>query len=118
MVSRHQTAGTLHPSGCDALSQMPTPRARCCAGVSKCGTTDLYKKLLVLPHVQESRNKGPHFWDEAHDFPWYLDLYDDVAAASRGDPMVVSADASSNTFTYAGVGIRWVASSCGWGSCG
>lgn len=80
-----------------------------CAGVSKCGTTDLYKKLLVLPHVQESRNKGPHFWDEAHDFSWYLDLYDDVAAATQTDPLVVSADASSNTFTHAGVGIRWVA---------
>ena len=80
-----------------------------CAGVSKCGTTDLYKKLLVLPHVQESRNKGPHFWDEAHAFSWYLDLYADVAAATQTDPLVVSADASSNTFTYAGVGIRWVA---------
>ena len=76
------------------------------AGVSKCGTTDLYKKLLVLPAVRESRNKGPHFWDEQHDFPWYLDLYDDVAAAAQTDPQVVSGDASSNTFTYAGVGIR------------
>ena len=83
-----------------------------CPGVSKCGTTDLYKKLLVLPHVQESRNKGPHFWDEAHDFSWYLDLYADVAVATQTDPLAVSADASSNTFTYAGVGIRWVAPLC------
>ena len=33
-------------------------------GVSKCGTTDLYKRLSRHPDFVESTNKGPHFWDE------------------------------------------------------
>eukprot|EP00887_Chlorella_sp_A99_P007481 scaffold2.g7481.t1 len=75
-------------------------------GVSKAGTTDLYRKLSTLPGFMESRNKGPHFWDEPHSFDWYLSLYDDVAAAVQKDPGLVTLDASSNTFTYSSVGVR------------
>ena len=32
--------------------------------VSKCGTTDMYKRLSRHPDFVESINKGPHFWDE------------------------------------------------------
>jgi hypothetical protein len=31
-------------------------------GVSKCGTTDLFRRLLFHPHVAPTHNKGPHFW--------------------------------------------------------
>ena len=32
-------------------------------GVSKCGTTDMFRRLSLHPHVAPSHNKGPHFWD-------------------------------------------------------
>ena len=38
-------------------------------GVSKCGTTDIYNRLIKHPHIYESLNKGPHWWDEC---PWPL----------------------------------------------
>jgi len=82
-------------------------------GVSKCGTTDLYKRLAKHPDFVESRNKGPHFWDEcelrgsgaAHcAFEGYADLYQPLAeAVERGAAAAVSADASSNTLTASGV---------------
>eukprot|EP00899_Mesostigma_viride_P013848 jgi/Mesvir1/22464/Mv18494-RA.1 len=76
-------------------------------GVSKCGTTDLFKKLALLPQVVESLNKGPHFWDEPHAWDWYVDLFAPVAQAALADPpTIIAGDASSNTFTYSGVGIR------------
>ncbi|KAK9810890.1 hypothetical protein WJX73_005645 [Symbiochloris irregularis] len=75
-------------------------------GVSKCGTTDLYKKLLVHRSIIDSKNKGPHFWDEQHPFDWYLDIYSPVASAVVKDSNLVVGDASTNTFTYSGVGIR------------
>ncbi|KAK9829104.1 hypothetical protein WJX72_003914 [[Myrmecia] bisecta] len=75
-------------------------------GVSKCGTTDLYKKLLQMPGVADNSNKGPHFWDEQHTFDWYLDIYQGFAAKLVQDPQLVTGDASSNTYSYTSVGIR------------
>ena len=148
-------------------------------GVSKCGTTDLYRKLLALPSVHAAANKagalgqlkqllimipikshrcmlctsdypvassacqrharcrdvlctgaqaaaqhrsaltarqrrsrqGPHFWDEAKSFGAYLDNFDGVAAATAAHPRAVAGDASSNTFSYAVVGLRHAAHS-------
>jgi N-acetylgalactosamine 4-sulfate 6-O-sulfotransferase len=75
--------------------------------VSKCGTTDLYRRLALHPHVTGSHNKGPHFWDEGHTFDWYLRLYDISAVAIQRDPgHVVVGDASSNTLTFSGIGVR------------
>lgn len=56
--------------------------------------------------------QGPHFWDEAHSFQSYLDNFDGVAAAASADPRAVSGDASSNTFSYAVVGLRRVLALC------
>ena len=50
--------------------------------------------------------QGPHFWDEAHSFQSYLDNFDGVAAAASADARAISGDASSNTFSYALVGLR------------
>ena len=58
-------------------------------GVSKCGTTDLYRRLALHPHVAPSRNKGPHFWDEKHSADWYVDLYSDAAVAAAAAPTEV-----------------------------
>ena len=73
-------------------------------GVSKCGTTDLYNRLTAHPGVLKSRNKGPHFWDEGHYWDWYIRLFDvkDKAVAKRG----IFIDASSNTLTFSGIGVR------------
>jgi N-acetylgalactosamine 4-sulfate 6-O-sulfotransferase len=62
----------------------------------------------------ESSNKGPHFWDESplppaalSDFSGYLSLFNAlaarVAAAPSASAGLVTADASSNTLTAAGV---------------
>lgn len=76
-------------------------------GVSKCGTTDVYRRLAAHPHVLPTRNKGPHFWDETHTFEWYLRLYDEASAAVEAAPgTAVFGDASSNTLTFSGVGVR------------
>ena len=100
------------------VSRRPTPTRRNASGlwcipafhiigVSKCGTTDLYRRLALHPHVAKSHNKGPHFWDEGHSFDWYLRLFDVSAAAIGLQPgSVVVGDASSNTLTYSGVGVR------------
>lgn len=94
-------------------------------GVSKCGTTDLYKRLSKHPDFVDSLNKGPHFWDEsppgpAGMFDRYVGLYDALAhrigdathdgesgnGTSPGDgdyTRLMSCDASSNTFTASGV---------------
>ena len=85
-------------------------------GVSKCGTTDLYKRLAKHPDFVNSLNKGPHFWDEsppgpAGQFASYVALFDELAkrvAANASDATssatrLVSCDASSNTFTASGV---------------
>lgn len=77
-------------------------------GVSKCGTTDLYRRLSVHNNIVRSLNKGPHFWDEKHSFKWYLDIYQrgaqeiETAKPKTG----ILGDASSNTLTYSGVGIQ------------
>ena len=78
-------------------------------GVSKCGTTDLHNRLAAHPHVLPAANKGPHFWDSPHTFEWYVGLY--AASARRLDdgrahPGSVLLDASSNTLTYTGIGVR------------
>ena len=91
-------------------------------GVSKCGTTDLYRRMARHPDFVESRNKGPHFWDECQvaelepapdqlpehcSFDGYAALFDPlaakVAAGGAAGARAVSADASSNTWTAAGV---------------
>jgi hypothetical protein len=45
-------------------------------GVSKCGTTDMFRRLSLHPQVAPTHNKGPHFWDERHTVDWYLKLYE------------------------------------------
>jgi N-acetylgalactosamine 4-sulfate 6-O-sulfotransferase len=96
-------------------------------GVSKCGTTDLFRRLSLHPHVAPSHNKvsvracacecckrltpcmqGPHFWDERHTFDWYLNIYATSSVpVVKSDPAnVIIGDASSNTLTFSGVGIR------------
>ena len=86
-------------------------------GVSKCGTTDLYKRLAKHPDFVDSLNKGPHFWDEsppgpAGQFASYVALFDELArrvgsGANATPPSpaarLVSCDASSNTYTASGV---------------
>ena len=85
--------------------------------MSKCGTTDLYKRFARHAAFVESSNKGPHFWDESPvppeghmGFDGYLDLFDRLAARVAAEPSpggagapLLSADASSNTLTAAGV---------------
>ncbi|GLI71601.1 hypothetical protein VaNZ11_016865 [Volvox africanus] len=89
-------------------------------GVSKCGTTDLYHRLSKHPELFESRNKGPHWWDECPyppkgactappngDFDGYVDLFTDAAEKILKLPTGVTGEASSNTFTSAaGVYLR------------
>ena len=81
-------------------------------GVSKCGTTDLHSRLSrASTHLLPSANKGPHFWDEHHTFASYLRLYGrsarKLAAATAARRAVdILVDASSNTFSYSGVGVR------------
>ncbi|GLC45365.1 hypothetical protein PLESTB_000314600 [Pleodorina starrii] len=89
-------------------------------GVSKCGTTDLYHRLSKHPQLFESRNKGPHWWDECPhppkgactappngDFDGYVDLFADAAERILKTPDGVTGEASSNTFTSAaGVFLR------------
>ena len=76
-------------------------------GVSKCGTTDLYRRLSLHPHMAPSRNKGPHFWDESHTIDWYLRLYDySVSFIEQQPSRAILGDASSNTLTFSGIGVR------------
>eukprot|EP00898_Chlorokybus_atmophyticus_P002879 jgi/Chlat1/3592/Chrsp234S00258 len=77
-------------------------------GVSKCGTTDVYHRLSMHPDVYESINKGPHWFDEqkARPFSWYRDIYNIAAEKIALNPAGIVGDASSNTFTYNGVGMR------------
>ncbi|KDD75062.1 hypothetical protein H632_c895p1 [Helicosporidium sp. ATCC 50920] len=75
-------------------------------GVSKCGTTDMYHKLMMLNNTAESNNKGPHFWDESKPFERYLEVYDNIANKVQQSPRVVTADASSATFSISPLGVR------------
>eukprot|EP00798_Chlamydomonas_sp_ICE-L_P027171 gene27171-2411_t len=89
-------------------------------GVSKCGTTDLYYRMSLHPDIYQSRNKGPHFWDECiwppkgactvppnGDFDGYVDLFQDAAKKIENNPRGITGDASSNTYTGAkGVYLR------------
>ncbi|KAL1514621.1 hypothetical protein AB1Y20_003715 [Prymnesium parvum] len=93
----------------------PSAEQLCCLpyahilGVSKCGTTDLYARLALHPEVLPSENKGPHFWDEPHELRWYLRLYERSAARllrGQAPRSGVLLDASSNTLTFSGIGIR------------
>ena len=114
-------AGFL-PSAFDARFANPCWKCNaslCCLpgahilGVSKCGTTDLYARLSAHPLVLPSLNKGPHFWDDStHSLRWYVGLYAPGAARLEAGEVPSSSifiDASSNTLTYAGVGVRGVA---------
>lgn len=65
---------------------------------------------LCRPFV-DSRNKGPHFWDESKPFEAYTNIYSLTAeralALPEGETLgEVTADASSNTFSVSGVQIR------------
>ena len=93
-------------------------RGLCCLpyahilGVSKCGTTDLHNRLSLHAKVLPSLNKGPHFWDAKHTLKWYVDLYAKSAerlASGTASRDAILLDASSNTLTYSGVGVRDVA---------
>ncbi|KAG1676849.1 hypothetical protein FOA52_010358 [Chlamydomonas sp. UWO 241] len=83
-------------------------------GVSKCGTTDIYNRLVKHPHIYESLNKGPHWWDECPwplkgactappngDFEGYIDLFAEAAKKIQHDTAGITGEASSNTFTSA-----------------
>ncbi|CAD7698079.1 unnamed protein product [Ostreobium quekettii] len=67
-------------------------------GVSKCGTTDLYWRILGHPDVSGASNKGPHFWDECRwppvgnctvppdgAFQGYVHLFDNAAKAIENE---------------------------------
>ena len=62
-------------------------------GVSKCGTTDIMRRLALHDDVGVTSMKGPHFWDELHTLDWYAALY-------PHQPGKTLIDASSNTFSY------------------
>ena len=102
-------------AGC-ALSCLPYAHV---LGVSKCGTTDLYARLSEHPLLLPSENKGPHFWDGPQTLHWYVSLFargaarlqrqrqlegDEGGMRRRGGGVFI--DASSNTFTYSGIGVR------------
>ena len=104
-------------SSASTASASPGPELCCLPaahvlGVSKSGTTDLYSRLSkASTHLLPSANKGPHFWDEQHTVASYLRLYGRSArrlaaatAARRAVDILV--DASSNTFSYSGIGVR------------
>ena len=84
-------------------------------GVSKCGTTNMFHQMMGHPELLPASNKGPHWFDERRPsgtmrdigpFEAYLELFKDVGPAVEGDSVVVAGEASSNTFTYSGVGVR------------
>ncbi|KAI8472649.1 MAG: P-loop containing nucleoside triphosphate hydrolase protein [Monoraphidium minutum] len=75
-------------------------------GVSKCGTTDLYHRLVMHQGVLTARNKGPHFWDECPypptgpcgvggtgDFGAYVKLFSLASDVIRGRPHAVTGEA-------------------------
>lgn len=100
--------GAAAASGSERLCCLPSAHV---LGVSKCGTTDLYARLAQHAHVLPSANKGPHFWDETHTFEWYVRLYSRGARRLADAPVGrreadIFIDASSNTFTWSGIGVR------------
>jgi hypothetical protein len=62
-------------------------------GVSKCGTTDIYARLGLHPDFYDSRNKGPHWWDECN-YP----LTDPCTVGGKG----VSGEKEKNEITKEG----------------
>eukprot|EP00775_Hariotina_reticulata_P000655 gene655-950_t len=89
-------------------------------GVSKCGTTDLYQRLILHPDILPARNKGPHFWNGCPypaagpcsvqgtgDFQAYVNLFSRAADLIRSHPSAITGKASSSTYTSAnGVYLR------------
>ncbi|GAX79940.1 hypothetical protein CEUSTIGMA_g7380.t1 [Chlamydomonas eustigma] len=80
-------------------------------GVSKCGTTDLFARLKRHPEFADG-SKGPHFWDECPypprgactappkgDFSGYVDLFEKGAYQIKTNPIMITGEASSNTYT-------------------
>ena len=113
------TSAAASASAAAVSSASASPGAELCClpaahvlGVSKSGTTDLYARLgRASAHLLPSANKGPHFWDEPHSLAAYLRLYSRSArrlaaatAARRAADILV--DASSNTLSYSGIGVR------------
>ena len=109
-------AAATPPAASAAAAPTSSPGAELCClpyahilGVSKCGTTDLHARLARHPLLLPSANKGPHFWDEPHTLAWYVDLFARGAArlaAGAAPRSSVMVDASSNTLSYTGVGVR------------
>jgi N-acetylgalactosamine 4-sulfate 6-O-sulfotransferase len=93
-----------------------TNRFRCAPffqiiGVSKCGTTDLFARLKKHPELADG-SKGPHWWDECPhpprgactappngDFDGYVNLFEKGAYQIKTNPLMITGEASSNTFT-------------------
>ncbi|KDD72994.1 hypothetical protein H632_c2653p0, partial [Helicosporidium sp. ATCC 50920] len=96
-----------HKSPCFRDAQRPS-QIKCLpyfsiTGVSKCGTTDIYNKMIKLPGFQRVRIKGPHFWDQDHRTTTeYLALYDKLAIRTQD----VACDASTATFSISPFGVR------------
>ena len=80
-------------------------------GVSKCGTTDLFARLKKHPELADG-SKGPHWWDECPhpprgactappngDFDGYVNLFEKGAYQIKTNPLMITGEASSNTFT-------------------
>lgn len=109
-----QTLSTEHRNPC--WTDAKTGRFRCLPyfqiiGVSKCGTTDMFARLKRHPELADGP-KGPHFWDECPwplrgactapprgDFDGYTDLFEKGAYQMKGNPNMVTGEASSNTYT-------------------
>lgn len=74
-------------------------------------TTDLYHRLTFNQDMVDCGWKGPHFWDESlyparskrtgydGSFPAYISIFDKAAKVIEQQPMAVTGEASSNTFT-------------------
>ena len=81
-------------------------------GVSKSGTTDLYHRINKHPSIIPATNKGLHWWDERRPvnkegtFDEYVALFSETAKRLQEHPDYITGEASSNTFTYTGTGLR------------
>jgi hypothetical protein len=71
-------------------------------GVSKCGTTDIARRLSLHKSFARIRNKGVHFYDELHTMLWYLKNFNEETVTEK----TILLDASSNTFSHSKIGVR------------
>ena len=81
-------------------------------GVSKSGTTDLYNRINKHPDLIPAINKGLHWWDERKydneggTFDDYTHLFSEAAKRLPENNQYITGEASSNTFTVTGTGLR------------